>query len=231
MFSIFFFLHLLVLCSLKFVENSRRKSANGSAYISAESLQLGGKKQHNDDSTNQVDVDGSAFQSCRAVPCAVTVQATVFAAAGARSCCQVERGWAEGVSGAWGRRAEGEGGRGAAGHQRCWLLKVKIEEMWGSFATRLKWGQLVCEVEAECSAFMSCSWVTLGDLNFINRIDFIALRKKKERKEEKNWHGSLQAVGTQELYEPKKRECCEFQGQSLTQPANKQKEGNVFKCQ
>lgn len=58
--------------------------------------------------------------------------------------------------------------------------------MWGSFATRLKWGQLVCEVEAECSAFMSCSWVTLGDLNFINRIDFIALRKKKGKKRRKN---------------------------------------------
>lgn len=52
--------------------------------------------------------------------------------------------------------------------------------MWGSFATRLKLGQLVCEVEAEHQAFMSCSRVTWGDLSFINHIENIAWKKKKK---------------------------------------------------
>lgn len=64
---------------------------------------------------------------------------------------------------------------GAAGHQPCWLVDVNTE-MWGGFAARLKWGQLVCEVEAERSAFM----VTRGDLGFRNRIDWNAGKRRSD---------------------------------------------------
>lgn len=43
---------------------------------------------------------------------------------------------------------------GAAGHQRCWLLGCEKRNV-GQLCRRLKSGQLVCEVQAERSAFMA----------------------------------------------------------------------------
>lgn len=128
-----------------------------------------------------MDVDGSAFQSCRAVPCAVTVQATFFAAAGARSCCQVERGWAEEVSGVWGW------GGGRAGSRRpLAVLAIGSEN-------RRNVGQLCHPFEVGTACLWSGGRVLgfhvllLGDLGRpeLHKPYWLYCLEKKKRKEKK----------------------------------------------